>query len=71
MGERHHVVIGSWEQGRGKGEPYVRMYEVRCDPCRWRTEPLTELWSARRISAEHQGIDELPAAPWVRGPGGT
>lgn len=67
----HHVVIGSWDQGRRKGEPYLRLYEARCDPCRWRSEHTLHLWQARTWADAHQGIEPAQAPPWARGPGRT
>jgi hypothetical protein len=63
----HHIVIAAWDQGRRKGEPYVRMYEARCDPCRWRSEHTPYLWQVRAWADVHEGKD--PPPPWKRGPG--
>jgi hypothetical protein len=64
----HRIVIASWEQGRRKGEPYVRLYEARCDPCRWLSAHTGNAWQARIWADRHAGVDR--AAPdWQRGPG--
>lgn len=70
MDKQHHVVIAAWWQGRGRGEPYVRLHEARCDPCRWRSPHTDQLWQARAWADDHQGIDRS-APDWARGPGGT
>jgi len=67
---RHHVVVASWEQGGRRGDPYTRLYEVRCDPCKWRSQHTDQQWQARRWADDHQGLDRS-AAPWARGPGAT
>ena len=55
---KHHIVIGSWEQGRRKGEPYIRLYEARCDPCHWRSPHTDQQVVARAWAAQHTGEDE-------------
>lgn len=67
MTDKHHVVIGAWWQGRGKGDPYIRMFEVRCDPCRWRSKHTDQQTLANTWAADHQGI-ERDHPDWVRGP---
>lgn len=64
MTGKHHVVVGSWEQGGRKGEPYIRMYEVRCDPCRWRSRHTEQPWQARQWAGEHDGSLPCPGRQW-------
>jgi len=67
MGDRHHVVLASWEQGRRHGEPYVRLYEARCDPCGWKSKHTDNHLLARTWAADHQGIARH-TPDWQRGP---
>lgn len=67
MERKHHVVVASWEQGGRPGE-YTRLYEVRCDPCRWRSKHTDNHLLARTWAADHQGITR-DAPHWQRGPG--
>jgi len=58
---RHHVVVASWEQGGRRGDPYTRLYEVRCDPCKWRSRHTDQQWQARQWAGEHDGTLPDPA----------
>jgi hypothetical protein len=66
----HSIVIATWEQGRRKGEPYERLYEARCGPCRWLSPHTANQWQARLWADKHAGVDRT-APEWQRGPGGA